>query len=267
MPEQTTPKQSSGLAIAGLVLGIIAAVTSFLPIINNLSAILAVIGGIFAIIALVGALRGKHTAKGLSIAGVVLCVVSFVVVLGTQSAYKQALDKATSGDQPVSSSSAKEQSSDDAAAATEEAAPAESAPAEAAPAEAEAPAQEEAPADFTNLAVGETVTLNSGLSVTVNSVDTSLENYDGSQIVCANVTYTNNGSKSASFASYDWKSEDANGAQRTSTFYLDSTDDLSSGKLSSGGSATGNIYFEAGTVRILYYSNMFNDEPTAAWNL
>ncbi len=258
MSEET--KHGSGLAIAGLVLGIIAAVTSFLPIINNLSAILAVIGGVLAAVALVGAIRGKHDAKGLSIAGVVLAVVSFVVVMVTQSAYKAALDKAVSGSQPVASSASSEPA---------DSKPAESAPAAEAPASQDgaAPAEQTPQKDFSNLAVGETVTLDSGLSITVNSVDTSLTKYDGSPIVGVNVTYANGGSKSESFNPYDWKGEDANGAQRTTTYYMDSTDELSSGKLSSGGTVTGNIYFEGGTVRILYYSNMFNDNAAAGWNI
>ncbi|MEE0026771.1 MAG: hypothetical protein U0J70_04210, partial [Atopobiaceae bacterium] len=85
-------KQSSGLAIAGLVLGIIAAVTSFLPIINNVSFFIGIIGGVFALIALIGAVRGKHGSKGLSIAGLVLAIVSCAIVLVTQSAYKAAID-------------------------------------------------------------------------------------------------------------------------------------------------------------------------------
>ena len=110
------PKTSSGLAIAGLVLGIIAILTSFLPIINNLSFFIALIGGVLAAIALVGALRGKHTAKGMSIAGVVLAVVSIVVVLVTQSAYSAALkaasDELSSNSKPVASSTESSSSSD-----------------------------------------------------------------------------------------------------------------------------------------------------------
>ena len=38
------PQPKSGMAIAGFVLGIIALLTSFLPIINNLSFFLAILG-------------------------------------------------------------------------------------------------------------------------------------------------------------------------------------------------------------------------------
>lgn len=248
---ETATKQTSGLAIAGLVLGILAAVTSFLPIINNLSAIIAVIGGVLAAIALVGAIRGKHTAKGLSIAGVVLAVLSFAVVLATQSAYKKAFDKAVSGPEPVASASSQSEAS--------------SATQDAEPEQAEQPAE---PAkDFSNMAVGETVTFDDGLSVTVNSVQTGLTNYDDSLITCINVTYTNNGSSSASFSSYDWKGEDANGAQRNTAYYSEETEPLSSGKLSKGGTVTGNIYFDDGITRVMYYSNMFNDDASAGWKL
>ena len=109
-PQPTQPKTSSGLAIAGLVLGIIAILTSFLPIINNLSFFIALIGLVLAVIALVGAIRGKHTAKGMSIAGVVLAVVSIAVVLVTQSAYSAALksasDELSSGSESSASSTA-----------------------------------------------------------------------------------------------------------------------------------------------------------------
>lgn len=85
----------SGLAIAGLVLGIIALLTSFLPIINNFSAVLAFIGAIFSVIGLVGALRGKKLGKGMAIAATVINVVVIAVVLGTQSMYSAAINEAT----------------------------------------------------------------------------------------------------------------------------------------------------------------------------
>lgn len=89
------PKPLSGMAVASLVLGIIALLTSFLPIINNLSFILAALGLIFAIVGIVGTVRGKCRGKGLAIAALVVNVVSIVVVLATQSMFSTALDEAT----------------------------------------------------------------------------------------------------------------------------------------------------------------------------
>ena len=87
------PLPKSGMAIASLVLGIVAAVTSFLPIINNLSFILAVLAVIFGIVGVVAASRGKRAGRGLALAGIVVAVVAGAVVLGTQALYSAAIDK------------------------------------------------------------------------------------------------------------------------------------------------------------------------------
>ena len=91
------PQSKSGMAIAGFVLGIIALLTSFLPIINNFSFFLGIVG-------MVGILKGKKSGKGLAIAAIVICVVSGVVVLGTQSMYSATLDSATSSAATTSTS-------------------------------------------------------------------------------------------------------------------------------------------------------------------
>ena len=91
------PQSKSGMAIAGFVLGIIALLTSFLPIINNFSFFLAIVG-------MVGIMKGKKSGKGLAIAAIVICVVSGVAVLGTQSMYSGALDSATSSATTTSTS-------------------------------------------------------------------------------------------------------------------------------------------------------------------
>lgn len=88
-------KQTSGMAIAALVLGIIAIISSWVPIINNFSFLLAALGLIFAIIGMVGVVRGKKGGKGVAIAALVINVLSLVIVLATQSLYTQAIDDAT----------------------------------------------------------------------------------------------------------------------------------------------------------------------------
>ena len=247
---ETTKKPTSGLAIAGLVLGIIAMLGSFIPIINNISFIIAIVGGILAIVALVGAVKGKNGGKGMAIAGVVLAVVSIMLVLITQSAFKSALDKTSenlkSGSQPVETSQS--QQSDN---------------------KSEQSGQKEnrETKDYSNMALGETVTLEDGLTITVNSVNRGLTKYDGSPLVSVNVTYTNTGDKSASFNTFDWKSEDANGVQQSTYFYMDGENRLESGKLSPGGTITGNLYFEGEPIRVLYFSNMFQNDSKIGWSL
>lgn len=253
----TTKGRSSGLAIAGLVLGILAAASSFLPIINNLSAIIAVVGGILSAAAFVGANKGKHDAKGMSIAGIVLAIVSFVIVLATQSMYSAALKSAAeelkTGSKPVETT---EQQSPD------QNAPAEQAPAEPAP-EEQAPAEQAV--DWSHMPLGQTVTLEDGLSITANSVGIITKSYSDEQLACVNVTYVNNGSSNASFSTFDWKSENANGVQTSASYYSSDNEQLESGQLVPGGTITANVYFSADATRILYFSNIFQSESQIGW--
>ena len=95
MSEQQTPR--SVAAIVALVLGVIALVSSWVPIINNLSFIFALVGVAFAVVGLVGTLRGKKSGRGLAIASVAVNVAAVAIVLATQSAYSAAIDEAASG--------------------------------------------------------------------------------------------------------------------------------------------------------------------------
>lgn len=94
--EFKAPPSKSAMAITALVLGIIALITSFLPIINNLSFVLVILGVVFSIVGLVGISRGKKSGKGIAIAALVICILSGVIVMATQSMYSAALDQATS---------------------------------------------------------------------------------------------------------------------------------------------------------------------------
>lgn len=94
----STPNQPRSVgAIIGLIVGIVALLGSWVPIFNNFAFILALVGLVFSIVGLVGVLRGKKSGKGLSIAAVIVCVLSCAVVLGTQSMFSAVLD-AASGD-------------------------------------------------------------------------------------------------------------------------------------------------------------------------
>ena len=81
-------KKKSGLATAGLVLGIVAICTSFIPIINNLSFFMGAIALIFGIISIV-----KKAGVGKSIAAIILGVLSIVITLAMQKSFGEAIDK------------------------------------------------------------------------------------------------------------------------------------------------------------------------------
>lgn len=95
--QEIHPASTSAMAIAGLVLGLIALLTSFIPIVNNLSFFVGILGLIFSAIGLAACIRKTRKGKGLAIAALVICILSCIIVLGTQSAYSAALKEATSG--------------------------------------------------------------------------------------------------------------------------------------------------------------------------
>lgn len=238
---------TSGAAIAGLVLGVIAVVSSWIPIVNNFSFFLALIGLVISIVGLVGVLRGTHVGKGLAVAALVINIVAAGIVLVTQSAMSAAIDDATS--------------SPDVSAVSTSGTPAADGNSDSAQGSGEVQ-----PAS-TDLAPGTSVELEGGLSVSVDSVETGLANYDGSPVVGVHVTYVNNGSDQASYNTYDWKGEDANGAQEYTTYYSEAADELGSGTLAAGGTKSGTIYFEGTAVKALYFGNVLSDEPSASWTL
>ena len=93
MPAKSKEKKkegNSGLGIAGFVIGIIAIVFSFIPIVNNLAFFIGIIAAVFG---LIGSLT--HIRKGLSISAIVLGVLAVVITLVLQSIWGKALDDAS----------------------------------------------------------------------------------------------------------------------------------------------------------------------------
>lgn len=225
------PQSKSGMAIAGFVLGIIALLTSFIPIVNNMSMFLAVLGLIFVIIGLVGIKKGKKSGKGLAIAALIICIISGIVVLATQNMYSTAVDKAFNETTEVETSG---NSSSDA---------------------------------NQTASVGSAVTLKNGLVLSVDSVEAGLANYDGSAITRVAVTYQNNGSESVSFNSFNWKGEDSQGAQRSTTYYSNAENELNSGSVTAGGTVSGNIYFDGDITKVVYDDSLTGKGSGITWNV
>lgn len=80
-------KKKSGLATAGMVLGIIAICTSFLPIINNASFIMGAIAATFGLVALL-----KKVNNGKTISAIVLGILAIIITLSLQSSWSDSLD-------------------------------------------------------------------------------------------------------------------------------------------------------------------------------
>lgn len=85
------PTNKSGLATAGMVLGIIAIVGAWIPFLNFVSIILGVLAFIFGIIPLV-----KKRSTGKAVAAVILGILSVVISIAMIVAAGNAIDKALS---------------------------------------------------------------------------------------------------------------------------------------------------------------------------
>ncbi|MDT2583519.1 DUF4190 domain-containing protein [Lactococcus petauri] len=82
-------KESKALAIIALIIGILALVLSWVPIVNNFAAILAIVSAVLGLIAIIINRKNKKT---LSIVSFVISILAFIIVLATQSMYSSAID-------------------------------------------------------------------------------------------------------------------------------------------------------------------------------
>lgn len=86
-------ERTSGLAIAGFIIAILALLGSWVPILNNVSFFFAVISLVLGIIGLVAIRKGKRVGQGLAVATIILSVLTFVVVIATQSFFGKVADE------------------------------------------------------------------------------------------------------------------------------------------------------------------------------
>lgn len=101
---------TSGLAIAGLVIGIIALLGAWIPLLNVGSAFIAVIGLILSVIGL-AKVRKQASGKGMAVAATVLNIVALVVVIAMYGTAGAAYNAATSDGSSSSSAAGQSESS------------------------------------------------------------------------------------------------------------------------------------------------------------
>lgn len=233
--------EKKALGIVSIVIGAIALILSWMPIVNNFAAILAVLGLIFGLIAFF--VNRKHK-KLLAWIGTIISVISLAVVIGTQSMYSKAINDATGKTDTQTSSSSKSVSSSE--------------------------------TDKT-YAIGDTVAQNNGMNVKVNSVEFKdggqYDNLDaGKQFVVVHLTLTNKGTKTLDYNQFDYKLDD-NGKQTDmlSTMMDDNGNDVYSDMLESGSlrpkaSLTGTLIGEAVTSdKLALVSNAYDN--TNNWTI
>lgn len=92
-PPLQPQRKWSGMALASVVLGAIAVLLSWIPIVNNLAAIIAVVGLGLGIPALIRDRRREHTGQGMAIAGLITSFFALVLVVVTQLFYSAVIDE------------------------------------------------------------------------------------------------------------------------------------------------------------------------------
>lgn len=237
------PKKTSGLGIASLVLGIIAIIGSWVPILNNVSFLLAIVGLVLGIVGIVSIRKGKAGGKGLTIAAIIINVVAIVIVICTQWVFGKALDEVSkdldSGSTVVSTSE-KADSGDS--------------------------KKSEKNADNSKLAIGKAVTLDNGLQV---SVDSKAEKTDqaGDKYLLVTVTYKNTGSEPVDYNQFDWKQTSDSGNMKDPEIPVLDEEPLGDGSLKAGGTLTGIVPVKPDAASISYFGNIIDKEATATWLL
>lgn len=113
-------KSTSGLAVAGLVLGLIALLSCWIPLFNVVTTPLAILGLVFAIIGIVATAPAKPKGgRGIAIAGTVLCAISLVVFMamygGAAASVNDTSSDSSSSSQASATAEDTQDTSDDAA--------------------------------------------------------------------------------------------------------------------------------------------------------
>ena len=85
-------ERTSGLAIAGMIVSVLALMGAWVPILNNVSFVLAVISLIFGVFGFISIKKGKRVGQGLAVATIILSIIACGVVLVTQSFYSKVAD-------------------------------------------------------------------------------------------------------------------------------------------------------------------------------
>lgn len=80
-------KKRSGLATAGMVLGIIGVCLSFIPVLNNAAFILGILAVIFGIVALI-----KKASLGKTLTALICGVLAIVITIASQAYFLKAID-------------------------------------------------------------------------------------------------------------------------------------------------------------------------------
>lgn len=205
--EKKMEKQKSGLATAGMVLGIIAIVGSWIPFLNIISIVLAVLAVIFGGVALI-----QKKGKGKAVAAVVLGGLSIIIAIYMLTAATTAIDDALNSSSSSSSSSSQERTSYD--------------------------------VDEAIVFDDKTVTV-SNVERNWNSGNEFITPDTGNEFVRVQVEISNNSDDRISYNTFDWKIQNSNGTITDVDINSFGDGSLDSGELAAGGKVSGKLVFQA----------------------
>lgn len=86
-------ERTSGLALSGFIIAILALLGAWVPIVNNVSFFFAVVALIFGIVGFRSIKNGKRVGQGLATATIIISIIAGIVVLATQALYSKAVDE------------------------------------------------------------------------------------------------------------------------------------------------------------------------------
>lgn len=216
----------SSMAITSLVIGILALITSFIPIINNGSFFIALIGAVFGVVGIVGIFKGKKRSKVFGIIALIVNILAMIIVLATQSMWSDSLNN-VAGNPAKSTKGASEAKVGESLTLSNDL-------------DLTVVSVEGGLTNYDGTAVTKVVVKyvnNGNKEVSYNVYDWKAENSQGAQT--SQTIYSSGG-------------------------LTGNSENLNSGKLSAGGTVSGTIYFKGDVKKMLYSSSLLND-TTATW--
>lgn len=230
-PQQYALHPKNGLGTAALVLGILAILVAFVPILGFFAYPLAILGIVFGLISVRRVTKRVATNRGVSVAGLVTSLIGFILVIVSTVVYVGAVNAAVSGAAGPSSGSS------------------------GSPCTAAYPDKQAS--DICADAKG-TVTLN-GMEVTSTPLTTVHDDL-GANALCSTVTIRNASNKTQDYNVLDFKLQTPSGVV-ASTSLMGAGETLDSGALIAGGTKTGKVCGDSTTEKgqfvLIYKPNAF----------
>lgn len=249
-PPYYQPQPKNGIGTTALVLGILAFLASFIPLLSLFTAIpLAIAGFIFAMVGYARISSGKANNKGTTTVGLIASIVAAIISISLTMMVGAWLGSPDSGTDSAAQSS---NSSNSGGGTTEED-------------KQENQFSGQKPSDV----VGEAGESLNTRGVTVTAEPLALESVSYSDpVLCSYVEYENNSNSRLDYHDWDWSLQSPSGDIKSTTF-MGPDDQLGAGDLAPEGTTSGYVCFdntgETGEHVLLFEGFITVDSSRGAW--